>query len=206
MDHAHAQVCAAGVEPAERGPPARDVVGVPRAGMGRLLGLGPGRERRPDAMARDHRVSTLVAGSGKAGSPAAVELRPRDRRLPARRVRHLHRPERSRSVRAHIRHQRHRPMVPRVPLHLHGVLGGAVDVPIQPRRRRQPCACRFARRRLPAPEPAAAGRRGRGPVGHGAASGLRNAGHAAGRRRSVLRTSRRAALRCPPGPVGGLGR
>ena len=75
LDRAHAALRAARVELPDHRAGARHVVGVPRARLGRLLGLGSGRERRADAVARDHRVPAFGAGAGAARPPARVELR-----------------------------------------------------------------------------------------------------------------------------------
>ena len=52
---------------------ARHVVGLRRARLGRLLGLGPGREREPAAVAHHDRVPALGHDPGKAGHAQAVE-------------------------------------------------------------------------------------------------------------------------------------
>src|SRR5438445_327240 len=103
---------AGGLGPAEYGPTPRHVVGVPRAGMGWLLGLGPRRERRLHAVAGDNCIPALVAGAGAARTAAGLELRPGHPRVPAGRVRHLHRAQRDRPFGAHVRGERDRAVVP----------------------------------------------------------------------------------------------
>ena len=57
------------------GHPAGLVLVLQRAGLGRLLGLGPGRERLADAVAHRHRVPALGDGPGEAGDAAHLERR-----------------------------------------------------------------------------------------------------------------------------------
>ena len=64
---------------------ARHVVGVRRARMERLLGVGSGGEFVVPAVADDDRVPALDHDSGKARHAAQVERRARGRELPARR-------------------------------------------------------------------------------------------------------------------------
>ncbi len=52
---------------------ARGLVVLPGARLGRLLGLGPGRERGAPALAVRHRLPALGAGPGAAGAVAGVE-------------------------------------------------------------------------------------------------------------------------------------
>ena len=59
---------------------ARHVVGVRRARMGRLLGVGSGGERVAAAVAHEHRVPALDHDPGKARDAAEVERRARRRR------------------------------------------------------------------------------------------------------------------------------
>ena len=54
-------------------PDARDAVGLRRARLGRLLGLGSGRERRPAALVHRHRLPALGDGAGAARDAAGVE-------------------------------------------------------------------------------------------------------------------------------------
>src|SRR5207253_4450388 len=75
------------VGPPDRRPDARHVVGLPRARLGRLLGLGPGRGRGPDALARHHRVPAHRARPGAAGGAVScLGTRPGGRGLPPLRV------------------------------------------------------------------------------------------------------------------------
>ena len=53
--------------------PARRPLVLLRARLGRLLGLGPGRERRADAVADRHRVPALDHGPGAAGDAEGLE-------------------------------------------------------------------------------------------------------------------------------------
>ena len=63
--------------------PARRALVLRRAGLGRLLGLGPGRERVAAAVADGHRVPALDHGAGEARDAEDVE-RVADPRRPAR--------------------------------------------------------------------------------------------------------------------------
>ena len=80
--------------------PARLAVVVLRARLGRLLGLGPGRERVADAVAHRHRVHPLDHGPGEARHAADLE-RVADRRdVHARAARHVPRALRASSTRS----------------------------------------------------------------------------------------------------------
>ena len=87
--------------PRHRDPAGRALV-VLGARLGRLLGLGPGRERVADALARGHRVPALDHGAGEARHAEGLE-----------RVAHL-RDVRARSARHVPRAQRHPRVDPRV--------------------------------------------------------------------------------------------
>ena len=155
--------------------PARNVVGLPRARLGRLLGMGPGRERRTHAVARHHGVPALRAGPGKARAHACVEFRVGHPRVPTRRVRHIHRAQRSRAFGAHVCGQCDRAMVSGLSRDLHRFLGGAAGIP---RRRIRaghwfPRRAGLARGCFRPPEPAADRGGCRRHVGHRPSAGLR---------------------------------
>ena len=63
----------------------RHVVGVRRARLGRLLGVGSGRERIVSAVAREHGVPAFDHGAGEARHAAQVERHARRVGVPARR-------------------------------------------------------------------------------------------------------------------------
>ena len=69
--------------------PARRALVVLGARLGRLLGVGPGRERLADAVARRHRVPALDHGPGAAGDAAGLERDADLRDVLARAARHV---------------------------------------------------------------------------------------------------------------------
>ena len=81
---------------------AGDVVGLRRAGLGRLLGLGPGGEREPAPLAHDDGVPPLGDDPGKAGDAEALERRPDHRHVPAEHLRDVHHPLRGDRQRAQL--------------------------------------------------------------------------------------------------------
>ena len=74
---------------------ARDVVGLRRAGLGRLLGLGSGGEREPAPLAHHDRVPPFGHDPGEARDAEAVEPGTDHRDLPAQHLRHIHHPLRA---------------------------------------------------------------------------------------------------------------
>ena len=204
MDPPHAALRAPRVEPADHWAPARDVVGLPRARLGRLLGMGSSGERGAHAVARHHRVPALRAGPGEARAHARVEFRPGHPRVPARRVRHVHRAQWSRALSAHVCDQRHRPMVSGLSRGLHRFLSGAAGVP----RRRvrvgdaSPRDAGLARGCFRPPEPVADRGGCCGPVGHGPPADLRLVRQRASRQHVLLRASGRASPGGNPGVDG----
>ena len=89
LDPQHAPVHAHRLAvPRHRGPARRALV-VLRAGVGRLLGLGPGRERLADAVADRHRVPALRDDPGEARDAEGVERVAGARHRRARDPRHL---------------------------------------------------------------------------------------------------------------------
>ena len=80
---------AGGLDGAGGGAAGRGLVGLPRPGLGGLLGLGPGGERGPPALAHRHRLPALGDGAGAAGDAEGVEPGPGHRQLRAGRLRHL---------------------------------------------------------------------------------------------------------------------
>ena len=93
----------------------RHVVGVRRARMGRLLGVGSRRERVVPAVAREHRVPALDHGAGEARHAAQMERDARRLRVPARDSRHVHHAQRHHLERALVRAVERRLLVPRLP-------------------------------------------------------------------------------------------
>ena len=73
LDHRDAPVDARRVDGARRRPAARLALGLPGGRLGRLLRLGPGRERRPDAVARGDGVPALGDDPGEARDAARLE-------------------------------------------------------------------------------------------------------------------------------------
>ena len=71
-------------------PHARRVVGVRGAGLGRLLGLGSGRERRAAAVVHRHGVPALRDGAGAARHAEGLERVARDRHVLPDDLRHVH--------------------------------------------------------------------------------------------------------------------
>ena len=79
---------------------ARRAVVLHRARLGRLLGLGPGRERLADAVARRHRVPPLDHGPGEARDAEGLERVADLRHVHARAARHVPRALRASSTRS----------------------------------------------------------------------------------------------------------
>ena len=69
--------------------PGGSLVVLPRARLGRLLGLGPGGERRLHALASGHRVPALGAGAGAARHAQDLEPAADHHRLQPHHLRHL---------------------------------------------------------------------------------------------------------------------
>jgi hypothetical protein len=69
--------------------PARSEVGLHRARLGRLLGLGPGREREPAAVVDRHRLPALGRDPGATRQAQGVERLARDRHVRAHDLRHV---------------------------------------------------------------------------------------------------------------------
>ena len=84
-------------------PDARDVVGVRGARVGRVLGLGSGRERRTAALVHRDSVSALGHGAGAPRHAARVERHARDRHVLPDHLRHVHDPFGRRAVGARVR-------------------------------------------------------------------------------------------------------
>ena len=84
-------------------PDARDDLGVRGARLGRLLGLGPGRERRPAAVVHRHRVPALGDGAGAARHAARLERHARHHHVLPDDLRHLHDALGRRAVGARVR-------------------------------------------------------------------------------------------------------
>ena len=82
---------------------ARRPLGLRRDRLGRLLGLGSGRERRPHAVAGRDGLPALDHGAGEEGHAQGLEHGARDRGLRAVPVRRLPDPQRGRAVGALVR-------------------------------------------------------------------------------------------------------
>src|SRR5260370_29194803 len=77
------------MEHPDGGAAAGRVVGLPRARLGWVLGLGPRRERRLAALADGDGVPALDDGAGAARLAEGLDPRPDHRDVPARALRHL---------------------------------------------------------------------------------------------------------------------
>ena len=153
------------VLPRQRHPPRRPL-GLRGARLGRLLGLGPGRERRAHALAHRHRLPPLGDDPGTEGDAEDLERGAGDRDLPPLRLRHLPDPERDRLLGARLRVLRVRLAFPRLHHLCRHPLGGAPDHPDQgPPHRERTRSGRLARVGLPLQQPAAARRLLRGALG-----------------------------------------
>ena len=104
---------------------ARHVVGVRRAGLGRLLGVGSGGERELPALAHHDGVPPLGDDPGEARDAQAVELRADHRHVPAEHLRHLHHPLGRDRERAQLHPVERRLLLPRLP-------GGGGDPSLHP--------------------------------------------------------------------------
>ncbi len=76
MDPGHPPLRARRLAMPRRRHPARRALVLHRAGLGWLLGLGSGRERRPDAVAVRHRLHPLDHDPGEAGDAEGLERLP----------------------------------------------------------------------------------------------------------------------------------
>jgi ABC-type amino acid transport substrate-binding protein len=94
------------------------LLGVLRAGLGRLVVLGPGRERVVHAVAGRHRAAALAGGDGKARHVQELDRAAGDRRVLAVAARHVPRALRRDHVGACVCHGPHaRRVHPGVPRH-----------------------------------------------------------------------------------------
>ena len=91
------------------------VVGLSRAGLGRLLGLGPGRERGAAAVADGDRLPALDDGAGAARHAQGLESGADHRDLRALDLRHLRGAQRHHQLGALVRLLSHRAVLPRLP-------------------------------------------------------------------------------------------
>ncbi len=158
MDPLHPPLRPDRLGPPRLRPPARRPLVLHRARLGRLLGLGPGRERGADAVAGDHRLPALDHGPGEAGDAESLERLPGRRLLLAGPARHLPRPLRGTAVDPRLRRQHRRPLHPRPDRGGPDRLDGADRLP--PRRPALGEADRLAglaRVGLPGQQPAAGG-------------------------------------------------
>ncbi len=104
---------------------AGDVVGVCRAGLGWILGVGSGREREPAPLAHDDGVPPLRDDPGKAGDAQAVERGPDHRHVPAEHLRDVHHPFRRDRQRPQLHPEQRGLLLPRLP-------GGGGDPVVTP--------------------------------------------------------------------------
>ena len=84
---------------------AGELVGVQRAWLGRLVVLGPGRERLVHAVARRDRADSLAGGDGAARGIPRLDAAPRNLRVLAESARSVPRALRSTGLGARIRHR-----------------------------------------------------------------------------------------------------
>ena len=119
------------------------VVGVRGAGLGRLLGVGPGREREPAALAHHDRVPPLGDDPGEAGDAEAVEPRPHHRDVPAQHLRHLHHPLGRDRERAQLHPVERGVLLPRLPGGLRRSSRSRCSTPAGPRSRRTSSSSRW---------------------------------------------------------------
>ena len=111
---------------------ARRQLVIRRAGLGRLLGLGPGRERLADAVADRHRLPSLDHGAGEARHAEDLERLADRRHLHAGAARHLPGPLRRPAVDPRLRRLHRRDPDPDPDRDRPGRLDGADHLP--PRR------------------------------------------------------------------------
>ena len=165
--------------------PARRPLGLRGARLGRLLGLGPGRERRAHALAHRHRLPPLGDDPGTEGDAEDLERGARDRDLPALRLRDLPHPERDRLLGARLRVVGVRLALPGLHHLCRHPLGGAPDHPDQgPPHRERTRSGRLPRVGLPLQQPAAARRLLRGALGNALPRPLRGGAGRADQRRA----------------------
>ena len=93
----------------------RRLVGVPRAGLGRLLGLGPGRERGAHALAGRDGIHPQHPDAGTARHAQGVEPGPDHGGVLSEHLRHVRRSQRDSGVRARVRPVGDRALLPDVP-------------------------------------------------------------------------------------------
>ncbi len=108
LDPRHAALRADRLGAARLRPAARRPLVLHGARLGRLLGLGPGRERGPDAVADRHRLPALDHGPGEARDAEGLERLPDRRHLLAGPARHLPGPLRGPAVDPRLRQQHRR--------------------------------------------------------------------------------------------------
>ena len=94
---------------------ARHVVGLRRAGLGRLLGVGSGGERELPAVAHDDRVPAFGDDPGEARHAQALEPGAHHRHVPAQHLRHVHHPLGRDRERAQLHPVERRLLLPGVP-------------------------------------------------------------------------------------------
>ena len=118
---------------------ARQLVGVLRARLGRLVVLGSGRERVVHAVARRHRAASIRSRSPKSAARSRLDRAARDLRVLAVAARHVPRALRRAHVGARVRHRSAaRRVHPRVPGDRHRRLARALRAAGAEGRRRRP--------------------------------------------------------------------
>ena len=146
---------------------ARQLVGVLRARLGRLVVLGSGRERIVHAVAHRHGADPFAGGHGKARNVQGVDRAPRDLRLFAFAPRHVPRPVRGADIGSRLRHRSApRRLHPRLPGARHRRLARALRAAGAEGGRRRPLRSRVARNDAPREQRPADRRRGFGPARH----------------------------------------
>ena len=183
---------------------ARRPLGLPGGRLGRLLRVGPGRERRADALARGDRVPPLGDDPGEARDAPRLERHARQPCVLPLALRDLPHALRRRQLDPLVHAERDRAVVPRVHRDRRRLLrdddlAAAAPAPDE----RAARVARLARGGVPLQQPAPRRPLPDDPLGHGLADPLGGRPGGGGRRRTALLRLLPAHLRAPAPPADG---
>ena len=204
VDRRHAPLDDRRLDRPRHRPAARRALGIRGGGVGRLLRLGPRRERGAHSVARRDRVPALGDDPGEAGDAPRLERDAREPRVLPVAVRHFPDPLGRRELHPLVHPERHRALVPR--LHRGGRrvldrddLAPAATAPHDRKTR----VARLPRGGVPLQQPSPRRALPDDPLGDGVAHRLGGRARRVGRRRSSVLRLLPADLRVAPPAADG---